>query len=366
MTNANLAALAASGVSIWLDDLNRDLIDSGTLDEYTKDLAIVGVTTNPAIFKAAIADGDAYSGAVSEAVSSADGAQGDEFVDHVVRELTTEDVRRACDVLRPIYDNSRGVDGRVSLEVDPRLAHDTEATVAQALELAASVDRPNVMIKIPATLEGLPAISRVLAEGVDVNVTLIFSPDRYRKVAQAYISGLAAAHANGHNISAIHSVASVFVSRLDTEVDSRLSEDSELRGLAGLAGARLCHAEFQDITRTADWKELASAGAQPQRLLWASTGVKNPDYLDTMYVTGLVTHGTVNTLPMDTITAFAEHGEVTGDTVRGFEEESRSVFARLADEGIDLEEVFALLETQGVDKFIKAWNDLYDAVRAQV
>lgn len=367
MTNGNLAALAAAGVSIWLDDLNRTLIDSGTLAEYLDELAVVGVTTNPAIFKSAIAGGDtAYDEGISSALASAEGATGSELVDHVVRELTTEDVRRACDVLAPVYENSRGVDGRVSLEVDPRLAHDTESTVAQALELAAEVDRPNVMIKIPATDEGLPAISRVLAEGIDVNVTLIFSPDRYEQVARAYMSGLAAAHANGHDISNIHSVASVFVSRLDTEVDDRLDAASELRGKAGLAGARLCHAVFEELLQSEEWRELADAGAEPQRLLWASTGVKNPDYPDTMYVTGLVTHGTVNTLPLGTIMAFAEHGEVSGDSVRGTAEASREVFTDLREAGIDTDEVFALLEKQGVEKFVTAWADLYEAVSGRL
>lgn len=368
MTNANLAALSAAGVSIWLDDLSRDLIDSGTLATYMQDLGVVGVTTNPAIFKAAIAESATYDAPIAAAKQAAvaAGHSGDALVDAVVRTLTTDDVRAACDVLAPVYEASGGVDGRVSLEVDPRLAHDTEGTVAQAISLAHSVDRPNVMIKIPATAAGLPAISRVLAEGIDVNVTLIFSAAQYARVAKAYISGVAAAHANGHDITRLHSVASVFVSRLDTDIDPQLPEGSPLAGEAGLAGARLCYGEFEKAFSTADWKELAAADAKPQRLLWASTGVKNPAYPDTLYVTGLVTPGTVNTMPLATIEAFAEHGEVTGDTVRGTAAAAEEHFAALREAGIPLEEVFARLEAEGVDKFVTAWDELLAAVAARV
>ena len=368
MTNANLAALSAAGVSIWLDDLSKDLIDSGTLSEYVDNLGVVGVTTNPAIFKAAIAESATYDEpiAVARAAGQEAGLSGDELVDSVVRDLTTNDVRAACDVLAPVYECSRYTDGRVSLEVDPRLAHDTEATVSQAISLAHAVDRPNVMIKIPATDAGLPAISRVLAEGIDVNVTLIFSAAQYAKVAQAYISGVAAAHANGHDVSRLRSVASVFVSRLDTNIDEQLPAESPLAGKAGLAGARLCQVEYDKAFSSSDWAELREIGAEPQRLLWASTGVKNPAYPDTLYVTGLVTRGTVNTMPLATIKAFAEHGDITGDTVRNTGEESAAHFAALADAGIDIDATFRTLEQEGVDKFVTAWAQLSRAVSARI
>lgn len=361
MTNANLAALSAAGVSVWLDDLSRQLLTSGELEERMAKYSIVGVTTNPAIFQAALADSDAYHSALTEAVSR------DRDVDSVVRALTTADVRDACDILRPVFDATQGVDGRVSLEVDPRLADETEATVTQAQELSAAVDRPNVMIKIPATAAGLPAITDVIGKGIDVNVTLIFSVEQYRKVAEAYLTGLEQAAAAGHDLASIHSVASVFVSRLDTEIDSRLAADSELRGLAGLANARLCQEVYDEVfDPDGRFGALADRGARPQRLLWASTGVKDPAYPDTLYVSGLVTHGTVNTMPFATIEAFADHGVLEGDTVRDTAEESRATLEALRAEGIDLAEVFRLLEQQGVEKFVAAWDDLIATVETRI
>ncbi|KAA0919674.1 transaldolase [Dietzia sp. ANT_WB102] len=361
MTNANLAALSAAGVSVWLDDLSRQLLASGELENRMSAYSIVGVTTNPAIFQSALADSSAYESALTDAVHA------DRDVDSVVRALTTSDVRDACDVLAGVHRATDGVDGRVSLEVDPRLADDTAATVTQAVELSEVVDRPNVMIKIPATAAGLPAITDVIGKGIDVNVTLIFSAEQYRKVAQAYLTGLEQAAAAGHDLSTIHSVASVFVSRLDSEIDSRLPETSDLRGQAGLANARLCQEVFDEVFDPAGrFGELADRGARPQRLLWASTGVKDPAYPDTLYVTGLVTHGTVNTMPFATIEAFADHGVVTGDTVRDTAEDSRATLEALQGEGIDLDEVFALLEQQGVQKFVTAWDDLLDTVRARI
>ena len=361
MTNANLAALSAAGVSVWLDDLSRQLLSSGELEKRMSAYSIVGVTTNPAIFQSALADSSAYESALAEA------ARADRDVDSVVRALTTSDVRDACDVLADVHRATEGVDGRVSLEVDPGLAHDTAATVTQAVELSEVVDRPNVMIKIPATSAGLPAITDVIGKGIDVNVTLIFSADQYRAVAEAYLTGLEQAAAAGHDLSAIHSVASVFVSRLDTEIDSRLPESSELRGKAGLANARLCQEVYEELfDPEGRFGALADRGARPQRLLWASTGVKDPAYPDTLYVTGLVTHGTVNTMPFGTIEAFADHGVVEGDTVRGTAEESRATLDALRAEGIDLDEVFTLLEQQGVQKFVTAWDDLVDTVRTRI
>lgn len=361
MTNANLAALSAAGVSVWLDDLSRQLLSSGELEKRMSAYSIVGVTTNPAIFQSALADSTAYESALTEAVRA------DRDVDSVVRALTTSDVRDACDVLADVHRATDGVDGRVSLEVDPGLAHDTAATVTQAVELSEVVDRPSVMIKIPATSAGLPAITDVIGKGIDVNVTLIFSADQYRAVAEAYLTGLEQAAAAGHDLSAIHSVASVFVSRLDTEIDSRLPESSELRGKAGLANARLCQEVYEELfDPEGRFGALADRGARPQRLLWASTGVKDPAYPDTLYVTGLVTHGTVNTMPFGTIEAFADHGVVEGDTVRGTAEESRATLDALRAEGIDLDEVFTLLEQQGVQKFVTAWDDLVDTVRTRI
>lgn len=361
MTNANLAALSAAGVSVWLDDLSRQLLSSGELEKRMSAYSIVGVTTNPAIFQSALADSTAYESALTEAVRA------DRDVDSVVRALTTSDVRDACDVLADVHRATDGVDGRVSLEVDPGLAHDTAATVTQAVELSEVVDRPNVMIKIPATSAGLPAITDVIGKGIDVNVTLIFSADQYRAVAEAYLTGLEQAAAAGHDLSTIHSVASVFVSRLDTEIDSRLPESSELRGKAGLANARLCQEVYEELfDPEGRFGALADRGARPQRLLWASTGVKEPAYPDTLYVTGLVTHGTVNTMPFGTIEAFADHGVVEGDTVRGTAEESRATLDALRAEGIDLDEVFTLLEQQGVQKFVTAWDDLVDTVRTRI
>lgn len=361
MTNANLAALSAAGVSVWLDDLSRQLITSGGLAQRISTYSVVGVTTNPAIFQSALADSSAYESALTEAVRES------RDVDSVVRALTTADVRDACDVLAGVYEATDGVDGRVSLEVDPRLADDTARTITQAVELSEAVDRPNVMIKIPATEAGLPAITEVIGRGIDVNVTLIFSADQYRKVAQAYIAGLEKAAQAGHDLARIHSVASVFVSRLDTEVDSRLPEDSRLRGTAGLANARLCQDVYEGIyAGDGAFTELARRGARPQRLLWASTGVKEPAYPDTMYVSGLVTYGTVNTMPFATMEAFADHGALEGDTVRGTGEASRATLDALRAEGIDLDEVFGLLERQGVEKFVTAWDGLIDTVRSRV
>lgn len=361
MTNANLAALSAAGVSVWLDDLSRQLLTSGELEKRMSAYSVVGVTTNPAIFQSALSDSSAYESALTDAVRA------DRDLDSVVRALTTADVRDACDLLAGVYQATDGVDGRVSLEVDPGLAGDTQGTVAQAVELAEAVDRPNVMIKIPATSAGLPAITEVIGRGIDVNVTLIFSTDQYRAVAEAYLAGLEKAAAAGHDLSRIHSVASVFVSRLDSEIDSRLPEGSELRGLAGLANARLCQDVYDEIYDVdGRFGDLAARGARAQRLLWASTGVKDPAYPDTLYVSGLVTHGTVNTLPYPTMEAFADHGVLEGDTVRGTGEASRAVLDALRAAGIDLDEVFTLLEEQGVSKFVSAWDDLLATVRTRI
>src|ERR1700722_454962 len=294
--NPNLAALSSAGVSVWLDDLSRQRLQSGNLQELIDTKSVVGVTTNPSIFQAALAEGDAYDGQVAELAER--GAD----VDATIRTVTTDDVRNGCDVLRPQWEASDGIDGRVSIEVDPRLAHETDKTVAQAIELWKIVDRPNLLIKIPATKAGLPAITAVLAEGISVNVTLIFSVDRHREVMDAYLAGLEKAREAGHDLSKIHSVASFFVSRVDTEIDKRLEkigtdEALALRGQAGVANARLAYAAYEEVfVGGRRYAPLEADGARVQRPLWASTGVKNPDYSDTLYVTELVAPNTVNTM----------------------------------------------------------------------
>ncbi|WP_159837648.1 transaldolase [Nocardia sp. CY41] len=362
--NENLAALSAAGVSVWLDDLSRDRIRTGNLLELIETRSVVGVTTNPTIFQGALSQGHAYDGQLKELA-----AQGAD-ADAAIRTITTDDVRAACDVFAPVFEATGGVDGRVSIEVDPRLAFDTDRTVAQAVELWKIVDRPNLFIKIPATEEGLPAITAVIAEGISVNVTLIFSVQRYRAVMGAYLEGVKKAKVGGHDPAKIHSVASFFVSRVDTEIDKRLEalgteEALALRGKAGIANARLAYAEYQDVfdggKHTSTFLNLAASGANRQRPLWASTGVKNPEYPDTMYVTELVASNTVNTLPEKTLQAVADHGAVGGDTVSGKAEEAQEVFDRLAAVGIDLDDVFAVLEREGVDKFEKSWEELLSA-----
>lgn len=364
--NPNLAALAAAGVSVWLDDLSRDRLRSGNLQELIDTRSVVGVTTNPSIFQAALSKGNAYDAQVSELAER--GAD----VDATIRTVTTDDVREACDVLRPQWEASDGVDGRVSIEVDPRLAHDTDKTVLQAIELWKIVDRPNLLIKIPATEAGLPAITAVLAEGISVNVTLIFSVERHRAVMDAYLAGLEKAKEAGHDLSKIHSVASFFVSRVDTEIDKRLeeigSEDAlGLRGQAGVANARLAYAAYEEVFLGGDrFRPLAEAGARVQRPLWASTGVKNPDYSDTLYVTELVAPNTVNTMPEKTIDAVADHGVVTGDTITGTATAAQELFDKLDAIGIDLRDVFLVLENEGVEKFEKSWQELLDATQEQL
>ncbi|NUT97040.1 MAG: transaldolase [Saccharothrix sp.] len=365
MTANPLAQLSEAGVSIWLDDLSRERLNTGNLADLVANQHVVGVTTNPTIFATALSKGSAYDEQVREL--AARGAD----TDAAVREITTTDVRNACDLFRDIYTATDGVDGRVSIEVDPRLAHDTEATIAEALDLAKAVDRPNLLVKIPATIAGLPAITKVLAEGISVNVTLIFSVERYRDVMEAFIAGLEQAQANGHDLRGIHSVASFFVSRVDTEIDKRLDalgteRAKELRGQAAIANARLAYAAFEETFSGERWEALAAAGARAQRPLWASTGVKDPNYSDTRYVDELVVTDTVNTMPEKTLHAVADHGRITGDTVTGLGAQAQEVFDGLAEVGIDLDDVFVVLETEGVDKFEKSWAELLDTVTGQL
>jgi transaldolase len=360
-----LKALTEAGVSIWLDDLSRERIETGNLAELTKNSYVVGVTTNPTIFASAMSDGERYDDQVDQLATAG------KSVDDVIFELTTTDVRNACDIMAEAWKASDGVDGRVSIEVAPALANDTKATIASAKELWAAVDRPNLFIKIPATTEGAPAIADVLAEGISVNVTLIFGLKRYEGVMNAYLEGLERARDNGKDLSRILSVASFFVSRVDTEIDKRLDaiddpSAAELKGKAGIANARLAYRDFERVFSDDRFVALKAQGAREQRPLWASTGVKNPDYTDTMYVTDLVVPNTVNTMPEKTLHAFADHGEVKGDQVTTKYDEAQQVMDRLRDLGIDYDDVIETLENEGVQKFVKSWDDLVETVKTQM
>jgi len=360
-----LADLTAQGVSLWLDDLSRQRIHSGNLQHLIDTWHISGVTTNPSIFQAALKDGASYQQQLDEL--AARGAD----VDDTVREVTTDDVRNACDLFTGLFESTGHVDGRVSIEVDPRLAHETQATIDQAAELHKIVDRPNVLIKIPATQAGLPAITAVIGEGISVNVTLIFSLDRYKAVIDAYLAGLEQAAEAGHNLAEIHSVASFFVSRVDTEIDKRLKaigspEAQALEGQAAIANARLAYQAYEQTFTGPRWEALAAKGANKQRPLWASTGVKDPQYDDTRYVVELVAPETVNTAPEKTIAAVADHGVITGNTIEGTYAQASATFSALEAIGVDLTDVFDVLETEGVDKFIAAWQELLDSVSEEL
>lgn len=360
-----LKELSGEGVSIWLDDISRERLRTGNLAELVKDKHVVGVTSNPTIFAKALSKGDAYDEQVRDlAVRGVD-------VEEASRAITTYDIRWGCDVLRPVYDRTEGLDGRVSIEVDPRVARDTRRTIAEARALWWMVDRPNLLVKIPATEEGLPAITAVLAEGISVNVTLIFSLERYGKVIDAFFAGLEKARENGHDLSKIASVASFFVSRVDTEIDKRLDkigsdEAKALRSKAGLANARLAYALYEEKSGTDRWKALKDAGARPQRPLWASTGVKDPDLNDTLYVDELVAPNTVNTMPEATLVAEADHGQVRGDTVRGAYDDARAHMAALKDAGVDYDDVVRVLEEEGVEKFEASWKELLDTITGEL
>jgi transaldolase len=362
-TDSNTAALSRAGVSIWLDDLSRERIASKGLQRLIEEKDVVGVTTNPTIFAAALSKGESYTEQVKELkAKGADVAQ-------AIFEITTKDVSDAADIFNDVFIASNGYDGRVSIEVSPELAHDTEATISEAKRLWSTIEKPNVMIKIPATVEGLPAITAAIAAGISVNVTLIFSLERYRAVIDAYIEGLEQAAEAGIDLSTIHSVASFFVSRVDTEIDKRLDavgtdEAKALKGKSAVANARLAYELFVEAFGTERAIELQEKGANRQRPLWASTGVKDPSLPDTFYVVDLVTHGVVNTMPEKTLAAVADHGEVKGDTIVGKYDEAREDMAKLKAAGVDIDEVTALLEREGVDKFIVSWHELTDTVAA--
>jgi transaldolase len=361
--NSPLAELSQAGVSIWLDDLSRERLETGNLADLVVNAYVVGVTTNPSIFQAALSSGSRYDPQVAQL--AAKGAD----VNAAVLALTTTDVREACDVLRGVYAATDGVDGRVSIEVSPDLAHNTSATVAEAHQLWQIVDRPNLFIKIPGTPAGCAAITEVLGAGISVNVTLIFGLDQYAEVMEAYVAGLERALAAGHDLSQIHSVASFFVSRVDTEIDKRLlasAADPALLGRAGIANARLAFEAFEAFFSGPRWEALAAAGANLQRPLWASTGVKNPDYDDTMYVVDLAVDGTVNTMPQATLDAVADHGQIRGDQVRPHYADARETMAALAAAGIDYDDVIAVLIDEGVEKFVGAWHELLSTVQGSL
>jgi transaldolase len=358
-----LAQLTAAGVAVWLDDISRERLRTGNLETLVRDFHVRGVTSNPTIFDSALAKGSAYNDQVRDL------AVRDVSVDEAVRSITTYDIRWACDVLRPVYDQTGGMDGRVSLEVDPRIARDTAKTIAEARALWWLVDRPNLFIKIPATQEGLPAITQCLSEGISVNVTLIFSLQRYAGVIDAFMAGLEAAA--GHDLGSIASVASFFVSRVDTEVDQRLDklgtpEAKALRGKAALANARLAYELYEQKLATPQWQALSARGARTQRPLWASTSTKDPAFPDTMYVVDLVAPDTVNTMPEATLHAMADHGQLRGDTIHGTYDESRRVFEQLEALGIRYDDVTAVLEEEGVQKFAASWSELLDTIKNEM
>ena len=358
--NDRLKALADAGVSIWLDDLSRGRLTSGNLAGKIADDSVSGVTTNPTIFAAALTNGADY----AEQLRSL----GDEIdVDHAIKQLTSTDVRNACDLFAQVYSSSNGYDGRVSIEVAPTLANNTGETIAQASELYDLVDRPNVLIKIPATKPGLPAIKETIAAGISVNVTLIFSEERYREVMDAYLSGLEAADAAGKNLATIHSVASFFVSRVDAEIDKRLAAAGrdDLKSKAAIANALVAYGAFEEVFGSERFAKLKAKGANVQRPLWASTGTKDPKLPDTLYVTNLVADGVVNTMPEKTMDAFGDHGEL-GEPINGKAAQGRAVLDEVAAAGVDLAEVFDALEAEGVEKFIVSWHELIASVEKAI
>ena len=361
-----LEPLTAAGVSIWLDDLSRKLLTTGALQRLVDHSHVVGITSNPTIFAKAIGGSPDYDDQIGEL------AQRGTSTAEALRQLTVADVRSACDVLRPVYNATHSIDGRVSIEVDPRLAHDTADAITEARQLWQLVDRPNLFIKIPATKAGLPAIAQCLAKGISINVTLIFSLQRYAEVIDAFLDGMEQARSDDRNLSTLTSVASFFVSRVDTEIDNRLDkigtpEAQALKGKAAIANARLAYEHYEHVFSSDRWQALQAAGAHPQRPLWASTGVKDPSYDDTRYVVDLVTRGVVNTMPQATLAAVADHGTIRGDTIRPFYPDAHQVFHDLTAVGVDYDNVVDLLENEGLTKFEKSWamvtGELSDRLR---
>jgi transaldolase len=350
-----LSEISQAGVSVWLDDLSRARLSNGSLIKLIAEDNVVGVTTNPSIFNAAIGNSDLYTPDIKRI--------SDLGIDEIITELTCSDVSAACDLFLPIYERSKHLDGRISIEVDPRFARDTKSTIEQGLALWRKINKPNLMIKVPATVEGLPAIKELIANGVSVNVTLIFSVNRYRQVMQAYADGITAALNKNLDVKEIFSVASFFISRIDTEVDKALSPDSELKGMAAIANAIMAYQAFEDFNRSPDWQSLQSKGANLQRPLWASTGVKDPAYDPTRYVVQLVAPHTVNTMPEATLKAVREAGVFSGNTISKNYQSAKATIAKLALVGVDLEKVTDHLELDGITKFESAWLELIDSVK---
>lgn len=355
--NQNMVSLTKAGVSAWLDDLSRSRIESGNLQSMIDEYSVRGVTTNPTIFASALKT-DAYHPALRRE------KQLGSSTEQAILNITTEDVAAACDIFMPLYRSSNGVDGRVSIEVSPDLAFDSEKTVAEAIALHEKVARENVMIKIPATIPGLAAITEVISKGISVNVTLIFSIERYRSVIDAYFSGLELAKANGVALTTIHSVASFFVSRVDTEIDKRLSQlgREDLKSKAAVANAQLAYELFLQDFNSARWRALEASGARLQRPLMASTGVKDPALPDTLYVSELIAPNLVNTMPEKTLLAFADHGSVNGNSIEPNLLAAKNVISQLTEVGVNLDEVTDLLEKEGVEKFIVSWHELMASV----
>ena len=360
-----LAQLSAAGVSVWLDDISRERLTTGNLAGLIRDRHVVGVTSNPTIFAHALASGSAYHSQLADLEVREVG------LEEAARAITTYDIRWACDVLRPVYDATSGIDGRVSIEVDPRIARDTAKTIAEARALWWLVDRPNLFIKIPATEQGLPAITQCLSEGISINVTLIFALERYGQVIDAFFAGMEQARQAGHDLATIASVASFFVSRVDTEVDRRLDkigtpEADALRGKAAIANARLAYELYEERFATPRWEALRQAGARPQRPLWASTSTKDPAYPDTMYVIELVAPGTVNTMPESTLDAMADHGKLEGNRGSSGYDQARQVFADLEALGIGYQDVVTVLEDEGVAKFAASWQEMLETISTEL
>ncbi len=360
-----LAQLVRAGVSIWLDDLSRDRLTSSSLARLIEHQYVSGVTTNPTIFATAIADSPAYTAQLTDLAALGATAE------QALTALTVQDVRQACDVLRPVYEATDGVDGRVSIEVDPRLAHDTQATVAQARTLWHAVDRPNLFVKIPASWPALPAITACLADGISINVTLLFSLARYGQVQLAFLTGMEQAQRAGHNLHEISSVASFFVSRVDREVDARLDQmgsptTKSLRGKVALANARVAYQRYEEMLARSRWQALAEAGARPQRLLWASTSTKDPAFLDTRYVVGLAAPDVVATMPETTLQAMADHGVIGRPEIRRTYHEAHEVLQRLDRIGIDYDDVVTRLEEDGISAFADSWNQLTTQIQRRL
>jgi transaldolase len=359
MAKSRLHELTEHGQSVWFDTLSRDLVHSGELKRMMDEDAVTGVTSNPTIFQKALSSGDAYDEDMRKLLAETDDPE------RIFFSLALQDIRDACDVLKPAFDASHGADGRVSMEVLPALAYDTEATFEQARWIANEVDRPNLYVKIPATMAGLPAIEDCIAHGTAINITLIFSLERYKAVVEAYLRGLERLVAGGGDPSKVASVASFFVSRVDTEADKRLEGHPELQGKLAVANAKLAYQHYLDAFRGPRWEFLEGKGATKQRCLWASTSTKNPAYRDVLYVEELIGPDTVNTMPLETIHAFQDHGEVRGDTVLEGIDEARDLFARLEEAGVSYDDVVETIEAEGVQKFADSFDEIVESVRAK-